>query len=177
MISDIGTSLWLVPSPDVRDKLRKVIKQLSGRQEPNSPIFEPHITLLSLPPSHSTPIQSLESIKSFPVQFLPVTAGSSYFQSVLIPIEPSDNILECRNSTCLAQNVPSQPYFPHLSLFYGDSTQEGRQEKIDWLYQEGIAQATGSVAGVQGFDVTELWVVKTEGRVEEWEIEKKILLE
>jgi len=169
----MGISLWLVPPVQDREKLQSVISTISSNH--NSPKFEPHITLVSLPPASSIP--TLGNMKSFGVTFLPVAAGHTFFQSVLIPIPASAELLDLRVSTCDTLKVPFQPYFPHLSLYYGDVSNEERETIIEELHKEGITQigtdGNTRVAGIQGFKVEELWVVRCEGKPEEWEVLEK----
>jgi len=171
----MGISLWLVPAAEDREKLQSVISKVSSKH--SSPTFEPHITLVSLPSDSDSSIPHLNNLTSFEVTFLPIAAGHTFFQSVLIPIPASPELLDLRVSTCDALKVPFQPYFPHFSLYYGDVSNEEREAIIAELHTDGTAQigtdGNTRVAGIQGFRVDELWVVRCEGRPEEWEVLEK----
>ncbi|KDQ11708.1 hypothetical protein BOTBODRAFT_189691 [Botryobasidium botryosum FD-172 SS1] len=171
----VGISLWLVPPAEERDKLRSVISTISSKH--SSPTFEPHITLVTLPSDANAAIPNFDNLSSFEITFQPVAAGQTFFQSVLIPIPASPELLDLRVSACDALKVPFQPYFPHLSLYYGDVSDEERETIIKELHADGTAQigtdGNASVAGIQGFRVHELWVVKCEGKPEEWEVLEK----
>lgn len=57
---------------------------------------------------------------------------------------------------------------------------EVKEEIIEALAVEGVISILGppTVGGVEGgFHVSEIWIVRTEGPVEEWEVLKKVKLE
>lgn len=73
-------------------------------------------------------------------------------------------------------------YFPHLSLMYGvDSKEEGRiaNEIIRELEERGEAGQDGEryqVKGMYKFAAKEVWCVRCEGKVEDWEVLGKVKL-
>lgn len=165
-----------MPTSAAREPLRGVISTLSERH--HSPRFEPHITLISLPAETQTPLglPGLALHKPFCVQFKAVQAGASYFQSVLIGIEPTPPLLALRDAVVVAFQAHKQSYFPHLSLFYGELPSQGREAIVDKLREDDVFTATRtgvSVQGIESVDISELWVVRTEGPVETWEVLEK----
>jgi 2',3'-cyclic-nucleotide 3'-phosphodiesterase len=173
-VSMSGISLWLMPNSAAREPLRGVISTLSERHQ--SPQFEPHITLISLPAQTPTPLPSLALPKPFCVQFKSVQSGTSYFQSIRIAIEPTPALLSFHDAAVVAFHAPKKGYFPHLSLFYAELPSQGREAIIDMLKEEGVfaTSSTGiNVQGVGSVEITELWIVRTEGPVETWEVLEK----
>ncbi|QRW00115.1 CPDase domain-containing protein [Ceratobasidium sp. AG-Ba] len=176
--SDMGLSLWLVPSPDERDRLQLVLDRLA--KDANGPAFQAHITLVSVPNTTPLPFPSLNLDKFNPMALkcLQVQAGQTYFQSVLIAVDLSPELRSLHDSVRDALNRPlpsGSSYFPHFSLFYGGETQEFKESLVQQLYQDGTAVAadgdTGvAVAGVSEIHVQEVWLLRTEGPPEEWEI-------
>lgn len=112
----------------------------------------------------------------FEISFLAPEKGSSFFQSVLIPLDPTPALIVFRDSVRQILGFSSHFYFPHLSLFYGDRSAEEREAIVEDLKRDGITQIGSegvSVAGIHSFEVAELWIVKTEGKVGDWKILEK----
>lgn len=162
------------------------------------PHFAPHITLASGIPSSidiSTIVDCIpESQTSFPVAFKSVEIGDVYFRSVYVDIHNSPELSSLHQSihnalTRLERVQPKSPCFPHMSIYYiDDSEKHERQIASDALFSSGRAikkqdtvalKCSDSDAApdtLSGFDAEEIWVVKSEGSVEEWEVLKKIAL-
>jgi len=144
-----------------------------------------------LPPKHELP-------PTIPITFKRLCTGNSYFQSVLVELELADGgVLDSVHKTILETNMEVLknrgasesdvnaryfPYYPHLSLHYGDVSAEKREEIVDDLDQQGVIESVEghppvTVVGVEGgFQVTEIWIVKTEGPIEEWQVLEKVEL-
>jgi 2'-5' RNA ligase len=176
-----GLSLWLVPSPDEHDRLQPVIDRLA--KDAKGPAFQAHITLVSVPNSTPLPFPSLRLNEFAPMtlDFLGVQAGKTYFQSVLIAIGLDPELQALHDSVRETLDKPLPPdtsYFPHLSLFYGGSNQEFKESLVRGLYNDGTAvqiegNSTVAVAGLSAIHVDEVWLLRTEGPAEEWEILEK----
>ncbi|KAL5635629.1 hypothetical protein ACGC1H_004436 [Rhizoctonia solani] len=114
------------------------------------------------------------------LRFLKVQTGQSYFQSVLIAIEPSSALLNTHDSVRQILDHPLPPngsYFPHLSLFYGGD-QELKQSLVQRLFDQGTAvsdkgEAGDAVARIAEIHVEEIWLVRSEGPPEAWEVLEK----
>lgn len=140
-----------------------------------------------------TTIENGSGLKDFVLELLPAQSGTSYFQSVLAPVKPTATLLSLREQTVAAfsssGSSPPSPslaplsdskekrgkkddYFPHLSLFYGDCTQQKRDEiasvanKDDPTLGSGRARVT----------IKELGIVRCAGKVEEWEHVDNVVL-
>ncbi|KAG8698735.1 hypothetical protein FRC09_007054 [Ceratobasidium sp. 395] len=177
----MGLSLWLVPSPDEYSHLQPVLDQLA--KDAKGPAFQVHITLVSVPNSTPLPFPSLHLDKIAPMtlDFLKVQAGKTYFQSVLIAVSLSLELQFLHDSVRKALNRPlpdNSSYFPHLSLFYGGESQEFKESLVRRLYEDGTAVPIEddrgvAVAGLSKIHVGEVWLLRTEGPPEGWEVLEK----
>ncbi|KAL5635628.1 hypothetical protein ACGC1H_004436 [Rhizoctonia solani] len=178
--ADMGLSLWIVPSPSESERLQPVIEDLAKHGK--GPTFQPHVTLVSFPISTTLPLPPLGFDQTPPMtlRFLKVQTGQSYFQSVLIAIEPSSALLNTHDSVRQILDHPLPPngsYFPHLSLFYGGD-QELKQSLVQRLFDQGTAvsdkgEAGDAVARIAEIHVEEIWLVRSEGPPEAWEVLEK----
>ncbi|KAG8934423.1 hypothetical protein FRC01_003097 [Tulasnella sp. 417] len=193
-------SVWLVPPPKASQALEAVIASVASRYK--SPKFQPHITLLSFPATPDIDPNALlppraQLPSTVPITFQEVCTGKTYFQSVLIELEKrEDSVLQALYNqvktftqknrgdpvSSAIEGTPSgtKPFYPHLSLYYGEPPMEVKEEIIDALAVEGAISISGplTVGGVEGgFHVSEIWVVRTEGPVEGWEVLQRVKLE
>ncbi|CUA74955.1 hypothetical protein RSOLAG22IIIB_01590 [Rhizoctonia solani] len=174
----MGLSLWLVPSPSEFERLQPVLDDLAKHGK--GPAFQPHVTLVSVPTSTRIPPLGFDQTPPMILRFLKVQTGKSYFQSVLIAIEPNSALVNAHDSVRQALGCPLPPggsYFPHLSLFYGDD-QELKESLVRRLYEQGTAvpregEAGDTVAGMSQIHVEEVWLVRSEGPPEAWEVLEK----
>lgn len=121
---------------------------------------------------------------------------SNYFQYLFVKIRLSSQLTSLRKLV-REELIPEEfrrgddDYFPHLSLMYGtDSIQDGRiaEEIIEKLEnqtgrrkdfeggQEGEGRKYEVSGGVEKFEVGQVWCVRCEGKVEDWEVLEKIPL-
>jgi 2'-5' RNA ligase len=175
-----GLSVWLIPSPSEFDQLQPVLDDLA--KHANGPAFQPHVTLVSVLSSTPLPFPPLY-LDRFPpmtLHFLNVETGKTYFQSVLISIGLSPELENLHDSVrqSLEKPLPSgASYFPHLSLFYGGE-QELKESLVRRLYEQRTAVPTEGksgvkVAGLSEIHVEEIWLLRTEGPPEQWEVLEK----
>eukprot|EP00245_Coleochaete_scutata_P007688 TRINITY_DN2328_c0_g1_i1.p1 TRINITY_DN2328_c0_g1~~TRINITY_DN2328_c0_g1_i1.p1 ORF type:complete len:208 (-),score=33.94 TRINITY_DN2328_c0_g1_i1:39-662(-) len=151
-------SLWAMPATDSSfyGRLSEVIQELSAEFE--CPPFEPHMTVLG---SVGRPqnlgeeevkarSQALcRSLKPFKCRVSGVSVGSTYFQSVYLLIDQTDEVMRPNWQARLFfgleaedkktdgwSSIPSlassagarhSGYMPHMSLLYGDIGDEARQ--------------------------------------------------
>ncbi|KAJ1309815.1 hypothetical protein OPQ81_006580 [Rhizoctonia solani] len=164
--ADMGLSLWLVPSPSEFERLQPVLDGLA--KHGNGPSFQPHVTLASVPILTPLPFPPLGFDQNSPMilRFLKLQTGESYFQSVLIAIDPSPELGDLHDSVRQILNRPlprGGSYFPHLSLFYGGD-QELEVSLVRRLHDQGIVvpQEDGPgdiVAGISEIHVEDIWLV------------------
>lgn len=180
LTSAMGLSLWLAPSPNELEQLQPVLDDLA--KHGNGPAFQPHVTLVSFPSSTALPLPPLHFDRFPPMtlRFLDVETGKSYFQSVLIAVDLIPELGELHDSVRQTLEKPLPPggsYFAHLSLFYGED-QSVKEALLRRLYEKGTAVKNEgnpgvTVAGLTEIHVREVWLVRSEGPPEEWEVLQK----
>ncbi|GAA5859014.1 hypothetical protein JCM8547_003968 [Rhodosporidiobolus lusitaniae] len=196
-----GIALWLCPTGSSSTNLSNLIQTLASTHSTTP--FPPHVTLISGIPS-SSPLPSLllqltSSIVSW--------RASRHFSPLVLPLGPlGSRAAEKNRWQYLFSTVPSGPslepllalrkavrtsfflereaagdedeYFPHLSLIYGEDTEErSARGIIKGLEKEGTAKKVSegederwSVAGVEEVSVTEVLVVRCDESPEEWKV-------
>lgn len=137
-------SVWAIPPDDVAARLKKLMAGL--RSEFGGPEFEPHITVVGL--TNLTPDDALrrfrsacEGLKAYTATVERVATGTFFYQCVFLLVRPTAEVVETSaHSSEHFGYKASTPYMPHLSLLYGDLTDEEKkkaQEKASIL-DEGI---------------------------------------
>ncbi|PVF98858.1 LigT-like protein, partial [Serendipita vermifera] len=183
-----GLSLWLIPPEPLQSVLESMIKAVSKME--GSPSFKPHMTIATFPvPSDIPPIEPIlaplrNEWAGLKPRFQSLHIGSSYFVSVALALQPTDQLKEFQErirqelSFKLNLQAPDKPFFPHISLFYGDVSMEKRKNvetAIRGLAGPRLVEYGDSIMidDYDHFIPDEIWVVKTEGRAEEWEVLEK----
>ncbi|KAG8962473.1 hypothetical protein FRC05_005318, partial [Tulasnella sp. 425] len=161
--AEASISLWLVPPAKASQALEAVIASIASTYK--SPKFRPHVTLLSFPatpqidPNTLLPPRS-ELPPAVPITFQQICTGNTYFQSVLIELEKrEDSVLQALYDQVDGFNQKDQvdlirpttegtlsvkkPFYPHLSLYYGDSPMEVKEEIIESLTTDGAVSISG----------------------------------
>lgn len=166
-------ALWLIPSLPAHDSARQVVIDLA-KFESRSPVFSPHITLFH-PISIDTPIDDIterihECIqraglkdKKLPLSLNPAQSGTHYYQSVLSPVasSPRDSLSSLRKAIEAAFEWKSdKPFFPHLSLLYGDLSKERRDDLADKVNTE--------MALPKDIEIREIAIVDCTGTADQW---------
>lgn len=179
-----GHCVWLIPSDPTA--LQATITTAS--QAAGTPAFEPHITLIG---AHPIAPQALEDALHDAIgastlqravaggdntgsgmQLLldPPIAGDRYFQCVMAPVNPESAgaLVALRTALSSALGVEALPYFPHLSLAYGDLEVQRREE---------IAKSVGSKGKWPvAIEIEEACVVDINGGPEDWKIVSRVRL-
>ncbi|AET04349.1 putative RNA ligase/cyclic nucleotide phosphodiesterase [Medicago truncatula] len=153
-------SVWAIPPEDVRDRLTKLMTSL--RSDFGGPQFEPHMTVVGA--IELTPDDALkklrsasEGVKSFQVTVDRVSAGTFFYQCVYLLLHPTPQILETNAHCCTHFGYKnSTPYMPHVSLVYGDLTDEEKQKA-----QERANILDNSLSGLS-FQISKLALYKTD---------------
>ena len=105
------------------------------------------------------------SYEGMKLDLLPAQKGTFYFQSVLAPVDPIPQLVDL-NAACQKEFGPSsKPYFPHLSLLYGDISAERRNE-LSALVNGGLE--VGKVP--KSLEIKEAVFVRCEGPADGWEV-------
>ncbi|GLT52543.1 hypothetical protein SLA2020_258780 [Shorea laevis] len=133
-------SVWALPPEDVATRLKKLMVGL--RSEFGGPEFEPHITVVgSICLTQDDALAKFRSacqgLKAYTATVERVATGTFFYQCVFLLLQPTPEVMDASDRCCGHLGyVRSTPYMPHLSLLYGDLTDEEKkkaQEKANIL--------------------------------------------
>jgi hypothetical protein len=192
-------SWWLVPSEASAKPIKTAIDK-SAKQH-NSPQFDPHVTLFTLPSTSSTTEQLIKTTKSVltgasAVTLTPgtVQVGDNYHQSVFLTLQPTEALTSLRTKLAKAVKAPSSalaspsstapPHFPHASLYYGNGTRDDRHHIIMHMLDQRVldiqfdkdGNSNVEVTGLKTVELDSLWIVDTGESKESTPSEWKLLL-
>ncbi|XP_050105748.1 cyclic phosphodiesterase-like [Malus sylvestris] len=165
-------SVWALPPDDVAPRLKKLMQGL--RAEFGGPQFEPHITVvgaisLTLDDALAKFRSASEGLKAYDAKVDRVATGTGtfFYQCVSLLINLTPQVVEA-SAHCSGHFgfKRSTPYMPHLSILYGDLTDEEKKKA-----QEKANTLDGSIAGLS-FPVTRLALYKTDPKditLKSWE--------
>mmetsp|Transcript_14777 Transcript_14777/g.24405 ORF Transcript_14777/g.24405 Transcript_14777/m.24405 type:complete len:176 (-) Transcript_14777:64-591(-) len=161
-------SLWLAPddSSNVFEDLRDLISRLAG--EYGGPSFLPHVTLLGLLPGDEDAVldkvRSLASrISPYEVHLTEIKYLPEYYRSLFIEVEQTDNVMIAAADARKEFHIEDvSPYYPHLSLMYGDFPAELKEQILQELTKE---KQFDNVR----YTVNNIEVWRTSGPVGSWE--------
>jgi 2'-5' RNA ligase len=129
--------LWLKPSGKAHDVLAEAIQDLSHKLR--SPIFEPHVTLLSgLQGSEQDHLLRTEQLADWlqplHISLIAPSYQDTYFQCLFLKVEETPPVMEAhaRAKAAFADKAEAA-FMPHLSLLYGLYSREVKQEIIATL--------------------------------------------
>ncbi|EEF40143.1 Cyclic phosphodiesterase, putative [Ricinus communis] len=163
-------SVWAIPAEDVSARLKKLMEDL--RSEFGGPQFEPHVTVVGA--ISLTEEEALEKFRSscdgltrYIATVDRVATGTFFYQCIYLLLNPSPEVVRA-SAHCTGHfgYKSSTPYMPHLSLLYGDLTDDEKkkaQEKTNILDE--------SINGLS-FQISRLalWKTDTEDRtLKSWE--------
>ncbi|ORY90712.1 2',3'-cyclic-nucleotide 3'-phosphodiesterase [Leucosporidium creatinivorum] len=198
-----GLSLWLSPAPT--SPLAPFLARLSSTLQtvafaPHATLVSDEI----VPPLELKDLKSRleEGVASWrasqavgeqqpteiALSFKDVRQGDRFYQCVLAALVPAPSLFALHEAllTAFSLPIPSPPtYFPHLSLIYADLTSEQKAQIIadlklagDVVDLEGAGEGEAGVkiVGEEGFVSTEVLLVRTRGKPEEWEVLARVPL-
>ncbi|XP_047308578.1 cyclic phosphodiesterase-like [Impatiens glandulifera] len=125
-------SVWALPPEDVAQRLRKLMAEL--RSEFDGPEFEPHVTVvgaISLTETDAREkfVAGCEGLKTYNATVEKVTTGTFFYQCVFLLLRPDPQVIataaNCWNHFGYKN---STPYMPHLSILYGDLSEEDKKK-------------------------------------------------
>ncbi|KAJ6844140.1 cyclic phosphodiesterase-like [Iris pallida] len=125
-------SVWALPPDDVGSRLKEIMSAL--RSEFDGPAFDPHITLVgAVRLTRESAIRRLRSasgsLRPYTARAAAVSRGGFFYQCVYLLIEPTPEVMEAGAHCCGHFGYEtSTPYMPHLSLLYGDLTEEEKEK-------------------------------------------------
>ncbi|KZV55133.1 cyclic phosphodiesterase-like [Dorcoceras hygrometricum] len=163
-------SVWALPPEEVRPRLKKLMEGL--RSEFGGPQFEPHLTVvgaISLSESEARDrfTKACERVEAYDARVERVATGTFFYQCVFLLLHPTPKVVEASAHCCGCFGYEnSTPYMPHLSLLYGDITEEEKKTARDKAYI--LDENIGSLS----FKITHLALYKTDTEdrsCESWE--------
>jgi len=132
--NSISYSIWLLPPPELFDSLQIMIKRLCKKY--NSPLFIPHITLIS--GFLGDPKEILKKFKKtqlpmseISVEFDSIITTNEFFKSVFFQITLSDSFIKARTFLNPIFTCNEKCYQPHLSMIYGRFTKIEKKNIIN----------------------------------------------
>ncbi|MDZ7692406.1 MAG: 2'-5' RNA ligase family protein [Balneolaceae bacterium] len=155
-------SLWLRPFGDIAYSLRQRIKKLSAKH--NTPVFEPHVTLLGgLEQGVTELIQLTDTLAGalhpFDIILTRAGSGNTFYQSIFVHAQKSEELLSARSTAeKLFGARPEQEYVPHLSLLYGELSQKEKERILNVMGREFHIR----------FTVHNVLLVNATGKPKEW---------
>ncbi|MCX8011463.1 MAG: hypothetical protein N3A61_09945 [Ignavibacteria bacterium] len=164
MIEAKGFSIWLIPGDEVYFELQNLITELSLKY--STPNFEPHITLLhgiedDLDNINKNFILLSKNLSQFQLRFLELKCGEEFFKSIFIEVELNQELTDLY---LLGKKLFGQwgnlDFKPHVSLMYSNIK---LSRKIE------IANSI-KISTWEKVIINKIQLMKTIGKVEEWEI-------
>ncbi|KAF3451360.1 hypothetical protein FNV43_RR07455 [Rhamnella rubrinervis] len=153
-------SVWAIPPDDVTSRLKKLMEGI--RAEFGGPQFEPHMTVvgaISLTPDDALDKfrSACQGLKVYTATVERVATGNFFYQCVYLLIHPTAEVVET-SSHCTSHfgYKSSTSYMPHLSLLYGDLTEEEKKKA-----QEKANILDDTINGLS-FPITRLGLYKTD---------------
>jgi len=149
-IHDGPFSLWLLPDATTELLLTSLIRTLA--QKTGGLLFQPHITVVSgSAPITETMMGSLQKmndeLEAVHLQAKAVASGPTYFQSIFLTFRESRELQQLQRHCAETFDI-ARPFFPHLSLTYGEFSPERR---------ETFCQSVALPDRPLGFDRLEFW--------------------
>ncbi|KAF3640160.1 Cyclic phosphodiesterase [Capsicum annuum] len=153
-------SVWALPPEHVRVRVKKLMEGL--RSEFDGPHFEPHVTVIGAIRLTEAQARDLfkiacQKLKPYSAKVEKIDAGTFYYQCVYLLLKPTTEVVEASDLCCSQFGYNrSGSYMPHLSLIYGDLTDEEKkkaQEKA-YILDEGISSLS--------FPISHLALCKTD---------------
>jgi 2'-5' RNA ligase len=157
-----GVSLWLMPEGAPREELQALVLRLAALQP--APAFAPHVTLLAgVQLDEGESLMRAEvlarALSPLGVRFSGPGGFDEYFRALFLRVEPTVELVGANARARAAFERHGDPaFFPHLSLWYGRPAAAERAR---------LSAAIGPV--IDGFEARRLSLVRTRGRVEDWQ--------
>ena len=156
-------SLWLEPKGKEYDELKNIIVDFSV--ETQSPLFDPHVTLLG---GITMPVEKImekmkiliERKRTITLSLTAIDSTDLYYKSVFLECEKTNELMELNHE---AQKLfaQAQEYNPHLSLLYSNISQIKKDLLLEKISHELVLPLS--------FRANSLSLWKAFGRADEWQ--------
>ncbi len=134
-------AFWYEPTGEVYSYLKSLIIQLSAKY--NSPIFEPHITLLpgGTDLDKESVINKLRVAISesnpFETKLTTYDYLDDFFKCIFLRVDKSSSVMNfCSSIQTAFNSQPTTDFTPHLSVLYGQIANEEKEKIISRLGME-----------------------------------------
>ncbi|TVU20586.1 hypothetical protein EJB05_36800, partial [Eragrostis curvula] len=164
-------SVWALPPEPVRGRLRSIMEGL--RAAHGGPAFEPHATVVgAIRLRRSQAIEMLRAagagVSPYTARVTGVARGDFFYQCVYLLLEPTPEVVGASDhcSGHFGYQRPT-PYMPHVSLLYGDLTDEEKEEA-----RKKVEELDKDICGLQ-FEISELALYRTDTEdksLDSWEL-------
>uniref|UniRef100_A0A6N2KNW9 Cyclic phosphodiesterase n=1 Tax=Salix viminalis TaxID=40686 RepID=A0A6N2KNW9_SALVM len=153
-------SVWAIPPEDVGARLKRLMAGLTS--EFGGPQFEPHVTVVgAITLTEQDALEKFNSacdgLQAYNATVDRVATGTFFYQCVYLLLHPMPEVVEA-SAHCTGHfgYKSSTPYMPHLSLLYGDLTDDEKKKA-----QEKAGTLDESINGLS-FPITHLALWKTD---------------
>lgn len=147
-----------LPPDDLAPRLESLMDSL--RSEFGGPQFVPHVTVVGpVGLKEDDAVREFraacDGLRAYPATVDRVATGTFFYQCVYLLLRPTAEVVEASDRCCAFLGYKSNtPYMPHLSLLYGDLTDEEKKKA-----QEKANDLDGSLNGL-GFLISRLALYK-----------------
>ncbi|XP_058188591.1 cyclic phosphodiesterase-like [Rhododendron vialii] len=171
-------SVWAIPPEDVTERLKKLMAGL--RLEFDGPEFEPHVTVvgaisLTEDDAFDKFRAACQGVRAYTATVERVATGTFFYQCIFLLLHPTPQVLEA-SSHCTRHfgYKSSTPYMPHLSILYGDLSNEEKkkaQEKTNIL-DESINNLSFQISSLALYETdTEDMTLKSWKKIAEFNLD------
>jgi len=162
-------ALWIIPEGEAYALTDAYIARLSAGY--NLPQFEPHLTLLSefRSPETSALRDMAGSLPPFCIRLASQPAYlEEHFRCLFLKADETPALMETFAKASRLFGLEEKPYFPHLSLAYGDLPVETKREMI---------RALGEISEIE-FEVRQLSLARASAEmpVSSWKVVERFPL-
>lgn len=160
--SAIGYSIWLEFDINSASLIRQIIENLSSKF--NSPLFDPHLTLLPGIEDDENELIShfshfVRDLSSFQIEIESVEHSDEFYKCVFLEVKKSNELMDLySNSKLFFKKEGDKIFNPHISLIYAYLNSNKRMKILEELraYQ------------FNKYDVKKISLVKTIGLPSDW---------
>lgn len=129
-------TIWVVPPPSIKRTLEIEVERLSEKY--NSPIFEPHMTLLgdiSMERNEFlTKVRKLaKMISPLSLSLGEVSFSTTFFQSVFVRVKSTAELMDANLQAKNMFGIENNVFMPHISLMYGEHSMKVRADASEGI--------------------------------------------
>ncbi|KAF8657616.1 hypothetical protein HU200_059763 [Digitaria exilis] len=160
-------SVWALPSDPARGRLCRLMAEL--RAALGGPAFEPHVTVVgAIRLRRSAAVEALRAAAGGVRPYTARVVGDrdGFYRCGCLLLEPTPEVMEASDHCCghFGYERPI-PYVPHVSLIYGDRTEEQEAAAM-----RKVQELDEDIRELQ-FEISEVALYKTDpDDVESWEL-------